>query len=65
MSDKPVQKTYEEINARIKAGEAVIVTAEEMVDKCKDPTGLRNKVHAQGGVIGRPELDDDDAQPKE
>ncbi|MBU1139211.1 MAG: homocysteine biosynthesis protein [Proteobacteria bacterium] len=31
MSDKPVQKSYEEINARIKAGEAVIVTAEEMV----------------------------------
>ena len=31
MSNKPVQKTYEEINARIKAGEAVIVTAEEMV----------------------------------
>lgn len=26
-----VQKTYEEINARIKAGEAVVVTAEEMV----------------------------------
>lgn len=42
-----------------------MISAEEMVDKCKDPTGLRNKVHAQGGVIGRPELDDDDAQPKE
>ena len=27
-----IQKTYDEINARIKAGEAVIVTAEEMVD---------------------------------
>lgn len=35
MSEKPVQKTYEEINARIKAGEAVIVTAEEMVDIVK------------------------------
>jgi L-aspartate semialdehyde sulfurtransferase len=27
-----IQKTYEEINARIKSGEAVVVTAEEMVD---------------------------------
>lgn len=36
MSDKPIQKTYEEINARIKAGEAVIVTAEEMVDIVKE-----------------------------
>jgi L-aspartate semialdehyde sulfurtransferase len=35
MSGKPIQKTYEEINARIKAGEAVIVTAEEMVDIVK------------------------------
>ncbi|MFT5423249.1 MAG: twitching motility protein PilT [Phycisphaerales bacterium] len=41
-----------------------MISAEEMIDKSKDPTGLRNKVHAQGGVIGRPELDDDDAQPK-
>lgn len=32
MSTFKVIKTYEEINARIKAGEAVIVTAEEMVD---------------------------------
>ena len=31
MSKKKVNKTYEEINARIKAGEAVVVTAEEMV----------------------------------
>ena len=30
-----VEKTYEEINARIKAGEAVVVTAEEMVDIVK------------------------------
>ncbi len=35
MSETAVQKTYEEINARIKAGEAVIVTAEEMVDIVK------------------------------
>ena len=27
-----MNKTYEEINARIRAGEAVVVTAEEMVD---------------------------------
>ncbi|MCI5147559.1 MAG: hypothetical protein D3923_18995 [Candidatus Electrothrix sp. AR3] len=34
MSDKKfeVNKTYAEINARIKAGEAVVVTADEMVD---------------------------------
>ncbi|MBW2465952.1 MAG: hypothetical protein JRF02_01505, partial [Deltaproteobacteria bacterium] len=31
MSKQKVNKTYEEINARIKAGEAVVVTAEEMV----------------------------------
>ena len=31
MSKQKVQKTYEEINSRIKAGEAVVVTAEEMV----------------------------------
>jgi uncharacterized protein (DUF39 family) len=35
MSKQKVQKTYEEINARIKAGEAVVVTAEEMVDIVK------------------------------
>jgi uncharacterized protein (DUF39 family) len=32
MGKQKVQKTYDEINARIKAGEAVVVTAEEMVD---------------------------------
>lgn len=31
MSEYTVQKTYDEINARIKSGEAVVVTAEEMV----------------------------------
>jgi uncharacterized protein (DUF39 family) len=31
MSKQKVQKTYEEINARIKTGEAIVVTAEEMV----------------------------------
>ncbi|OGQ95407.1 MAG: hypothetical protein A2521_06685 [Deltaproteobacteria bacterium RIFOXYD12_FULL_57_12] len=32
MKDCKVNKTYEEINARIKAGEAVVVSAEEMVE---------------------------------
>lgn len=32
MSEYKVQKSYAEINARIKAGEAVVVTAEEMID---------------------------------
>ncbi len=32
MSEHKVNKTYEEINAKIKAGKAVVVTAEEMVD---------------------------------
>ncbi len=32
MADHKITKTYDEINARIKAGEAVVVTAEEMVD---------------------------------
>lgn len=36
MADFKVQKTYEEINARIKAGEAVVVTAEEMVGIVKE-----------------------------
>jgi len=31
MANETISKTYEEINARIKAGEAVVVTAEEMV----------------------------------
>ena len=31
MTKQKVSKTYEEINARIKAGEAIVVTAEEMV----------------------------------
>ncbi len=35
MSDFEVNKTYTEINARIRAGEAVVVTAEEMVDIVK------------------------------
>jgi len=46
MSEKKIQKTYEEINARIKAGEAVVVTAEEMVGivKKNGPEGAARKV---------------------
>ena len=36
MGNKKITKTYEEINARIKTGEAVVVTAEEMVDIVKN-----------------------------
>ncbi len=41
-----IQKTYEEINARIKAGEAVVVTAEEMVDivRAKGPEQAAREV---------------------
>lgn len=35
MGKQKISKTYDEINARIKAGEAVVVTAEEMVDIVK------------------------------
>ena len=46
MSDKKIHKTYEEINARIKAGEAVVVTAEEMVGIVREhgPEGAARKV---------------------
>ncbi len=46
MSEKKIQKTYDEINARIKAGEAVVVTAEEMVGIVKEngPEGAARKV---------------------
>ncbi len=44
-----------------------MISAEEMVDKCKNQNDLRDKVHQAGGVIGRPELDDPEAaeQPAE
>jgi len=38
-----------------------MISAEEMVDKGKNQTDLRDKVHQAGGVIGRPELDDPEA----
>lgn len=46
MSKIKIDKTYEEINAKIKAGEAVVVTAEEMVDIVKEngPDGAAKKV---------------------
>ncbi len=46
MSEKKIQKTYDEINARIKAGEAVVVTAEEMVGivEANGPEGAARKV---------------------
>ena len=46
MSEKKIQKSYEEINARIKSGEAVVVTAEEMVGIVKEngPEGAARKV---------------------
>jgi uncharacterized protein (DUF39 family) len=46
MSEKKIQKTYDEINARIKAGEAVVVTAEEMVGivEKNGPEGAARKV---------------------
>ena len=36
MANKPAQKTYAQINAKIKNGEVVVVTAEEMVDIVKE-----------------------------
>ncbi len=46
MTNWKVQKTYDEINAKIRAGEAVVVTAEEMVDivKKKGPIEAAKKV---------------------
>ena len=46
MSETKIQKTYDEINARIRAGEAVVVTAEEMVGIVKEngPEGAARKV---------------------
>jgi len=41
------------------------ISAEEMVDKSKNPEQLRDKVHQAGGMIGRPEWDDDKAAPSE
>lgn len=37
-----------------------MISAEEMIDKGKNPADLTAKVHQAGGVIGRPEMDDPD-----
>ncbi|MFB3139053.1 MAG: type IV pilus twitching motility protein PilT [Phycisphaerales bacterium] len=34
-----------------------LISAEEMVDKCKDPGDLTEKIHRAGGSVGRTELD--------
>jgi twitching motility protein PilT len=39
-----------------------MISPEEMIDKCKDSNALRTKVHQAGGIIGRPEMDDPEAQ---
>lgn len=46
MSENKIHKTYDEINARIRAGEAVVVTAEEMVGIVREhgPEGAARKV---------------------
>ena len=46
MGNAAISKTYAEINARIKSGEAVVVTAEEMVDivRKEGPEGAAVKV---------------------
>ena len=46
MSGKKIQKSYDEINRKIMEGQAVIVTAEEMVDivRKNDPEGAARKV---------------------
>jgi twitching motility protein PilT len=35
------------------------VSAEEIIDKCKNPGEMKDKIHRSGGVIGRTELDSD------
>ena len=35
-----------------------MISAEEMVDKGKDPSDLTQKVHRSGGTVGRSELDE-------
>ena len=43
--------------------EAGTISAEEMVDKGKDPGELTEKIHRAGGTVGRTELDAELAQP--
>ena len=37
-----------------------MISAEEMIDKSKDPGALSAKIHSEGGAVGRIEWDDDD-----
>jgi twitching motility protein PilT len=37
-----------------------VISAEEMIDKSKDPGDLTDKVHRAGGTVGRTELDEAD-----
>jgi len=37
-----------------------IISADEMIDKAKDPTSLIDKVHQQGKTLARPELEGED-----
>jgi twitching motility protein PilT len=39
------------------------ISAEEMIDKCRDTTATLQKLHRAGGSIKRPELEDDQASP--
>ncbi|MCH2133740.1 MAG: type IV pilus twitching motility protein PilT [Phycisphaerales bacterium] len=39
-----------------------MISAEEMVDKARDPGELTNRVHRSGQTVGRPELDLEDAK---
>ena len=36
------------------------ISAEDMIDRSKDPGSLKDKVHKLGGQIGRTELDEED-----
>jgi twitching motility protein PilT len=38
-----------------------MISAEEMIDKCRDPSGLTATVHKLGGSVGRAELDEESA----
>ena len=39
-----------------------MISAEEMIDKCRDAAGLTAKVHKLGGSVGRAELDEESAE---
>jgi hypothetical protein len=38
------------------------ITATDMIDKCRNPEGVVEKLHAAGITIGRPELDETDGE---